>query len=53
LYFSDLNENEFMRQHQIEYRNKKDKQTMLVHANYMIGIDTKIEAFKKHGIWFI
>ena len=53
LYFSDLNENEFMRQHQLEYKNKTDKKTMLVHANYMVGIDKKIEAFKKHGIWFI
>jgi hypothetical protein len=55
LYFAELNDNPHMRQHQIEYRNRPNRgsEAMLVHANYMIGIDTKIEAFKKHNLWFI
>jgi hypothetical protein len=57
LYFSEWDKNEYMRKHQEDYRNMdeetREKNMYLVHANYMIGIDTKQEALKKRNLWYI
>jgi len=34
-----------------QYRNNKSKRTSFVHANWMVGVDAKIRAFKKMGLW--
>jgi hypothetical protein len=36
------------------HKNKdKTKKLAFVHANWMIGIDTKINAIKKKGLWYL
>jgi hypothetical protein len=36
------------------YKNKdKTKKLAFVHANWMIGIDAKIDALKKRGLWYL
>jgi hypothetical protein len=36
------------------YKNKdKTKKLAFVHANWMVGIDTKINAFKKKSLWYL
>ena len=37
----------------IPYKNTPNKNTYFVHANWMIGNDTKIAALKKRGLWFL
>ena len=36
-----------------EYESATDKTPAFVHANYMVGNQTKIDALKKHDLWFI
>lgn len=52
LYFNELNENPRYRMLQIKF-----KQSILpvyfVHANWMVGMEAKINAFKKKGLWFV
>jgi hypothetical protein len=52
LYFNEPNPKKHLRDAQ-----EKFKQSTLpiyfVHANYMVGIDRKIEAFKSKNLWFI
>jgi hypothetical protein len=52
LYFNELDNNHRFRELQIKF-----KQSILpvyfVHANWMIGMETKINAFKKKGLWFV
>ena len=53
LYFdTSINRNSYARVIQ-EYNNIPDKQTYFVHANWMIGNDTKIAALKSKRLWFI
>lgn len=36
-----------------KYRDEEKGPVAFVHANWMIGIDTKIAELKKHGLWFL
>jgi len=36
-----------------DYRDVEKGPVAFVHANWMVGIDTKIAAFKEHGLWFL
>lgn len=36
-----------------QYENAVKKPLAFVHANWMIGIDNKIKALQKHGLWFL
>ena len=36
-----------------EYENMQNKDIYFVHANWMVGKDTKQNALKKYGLWFI
>ena len=45
LYFSELSDNPFFRKNQEDFRKSTEK-ALFVHANYMIGMDTKIQALK-------
>jgi hypothetical protein len=35
------------------YRDVEKGPVAFVHANWMVGIDTKIAAFQEHGLWFL
>lgn len=35
------------------HQNNKNKEAFIVHNNHMVGIETKIENFKKESLWFI
>lgn len=35
------------------YREKCSKNPILVHNNYIVGLDAKINRFKKHNLWFV
>lgn len=52
LYFRELNENENFRQVQINFKNSSEP-VYFIHANYIIGIDNKIENLKNKNLWFI
>jgi hypothetical protein len=52
LYFNELSDNPYFRQAQTFFK-KSMEPVYFVHANYMIGIDTKIEALKQKNLWFI
>lgn len=52
LYFNELSDNANFKQLQINFKNSSEP-VYFVHANFMIGIDTKIEAFKKKNLWII
>lgn len=43
---------EFMEQKN-KYRANQQKMVAFVHANWMVGIDTKINALKKKGLWYL
>ncbi len=36
-----------------EYEKEPNKNTVFVHANWMIGNENKIEALKAHGLWYL
>lgn len=53
LYFNELNDSNMnFRQAQIDFKNSSEP-IYFVHANYMIGIDNKIDALKQKKLWFI
>jgi hypothetical protein len=52
LYFNELSDNLNFRQHQIFFKNSTEP-VYFVHANFMVGIEVKIEAFKNKQLWFI
>lgn len=52
LYFNDLKEEPFFREFQEKF-NKSNEPVYLVHANFMVGIQTKIESLKKKNLWYI
>ena len=52
LYFKELNDNENFRQVQINFKNSSEP-VYFIHANYIIGIDNKIENLKNKNLWFI
>jgi lipopolysaccharide biosynthesis glycosyltransferase len=52
LYFNELHDNPKYRELQIKFKQSVFP-VYFVHANWMIGLDTKIDAFKKKGLWFV
>ena len=52
LYFNELHDNIQWRKAQEDYRSSPNN-THFVHANWMVGVDTKINAFKSKQLWFI
>jgi len=52
LYFNDLKTEYYFRKAQVKF-NQSDSPIYFVHANYMVGIDTKIEALKSKNLWFV
>jgi len=53
LYFNELNDtNMNFRQAQTNFKNSNEP-VYFVHANYMIGIDNKINSLKQKNLWFI
>ena len=51
LYFNEDNPKYIDKQR--EFRNSDPSQVMFVHANWMMGLQTKIDALKSKGLWFI
>jgi len=52
LFFNDLNNDVHLRELQLLFVQSQHP-IYLVHANWMVGIETKITAFKSKGLWFI
>ncbi len=52
LYFSEPHPIDWVRNLQEEFKRSNEK-VYFIHANWMVGVDTKISAFKKHNLWFI
>lgn len=52
LYFNELKEETYFRQAQEEFKNSTEP-VMFIHANYMVGLETKINALKSKNLWFI
>jgi hypothetical protein len=52
LYFSELHSNPRFREQQLQFR-KSTLPVYFVHANWMVGMQTKIDALKKKGLWFV
>ena len=52
LYFNDPSENPYYRDLQEQF-NKSTLPVYFVHANWMVGMETKISAFKRKGLWYI
>jgi lipopolysaccharide biosynthesis glycosyltransferase len=52
LYFNEPNENPVYRRFQDQF-NKSTLPVYFVHANWMIGMETKIEALKRKGLWYV
>jgi hypothetical protein len=52
LYFNELSDNDTYRNLQLSFRQTK-KPLYFVHANWMIGIDTKINALKSKSLWYL
>ena len=52
VYFSELSDNERYKEIQLAFK-KTDLPLCLVHANWMVGVDTKIKALKDKNLWFI
>jgi hypothetical protein len=52
LYFNELDYDQTYKQRQINFRNSTEP-VYFVHANFMIGIDVKVDALKKKNLWFI
>jgi hypothetical protein len=53
LYFSELHANPAYRKLQEEFRQSSTPPPKFVHANWMVGNDKKIQAFKDNGLWFV
>jgi lipopolysaccharide biosynthesis glycosyltransferase len=52
LYFNELSNNHDFRKIQLDFK-KTEKPLYFVHANWMVGIDTKINALKNKGLWYL
>ena len=52
LFFNELNDDIKLREIQLSFA-KSEYPIYLVHANWMVGIETKIDAFKRKELWFI
>ena len=52
IYFNELSDVPEYRKLQLDFKNSK-KPICLVHANWMVGVDTKINALKSKNIWYL
>jgi len=52
LYFNELSNHEMYRRLQLEFKNTQ-KPLYLVHANWMVGVETKINELKKKNLWYV
>ena len=52
LYFNELSNHEMYRRAQLSFRETK-KPLYLVHANWMVGVETKINELKKKKLWYL
>jgi lipopolysaccharide biosynthesis glycosyltransferase len=52
LYFNEISENPRYKKLQEDFINSTHP-VYVVHANWMIGMETKIAAFKRKGLWYI
>lgn len=52
LYFNELNDNPRYRELQLQFKESTHP-VYFVHANWMVGMETKIEAFKGKNLWFV
>jgi lipopolysaccharide biosynthesis glycosyltransferase len=52
LYFNELSNHEIYRRLQIEFK-KTQKPLYLVHANWMVGVETKIKELKNKNLWYL
>jgi len=52
LYFNELSDNPTYRNLQLAFR-QTEKPLYFVHANWMVGIDSKISALKNKGLWYL
>ena len=52
LYFNDLHNHPYYRNFQIQFK-KSQSQVYFVHANFMVGINTKINALKSKKLWYL
>lgn len=52
LYFNELSDNSDYREVQLKFKNSLEP-VYFIHANYMVGVDTKINAFKEKQLWII
>jgi hypothetical protein len=52
LYFNEPSNNKYYKEIQNKFYRSNDT-VYFVHANWMVGINTKIEALKKKNLWFI
>ena len=52
LYFNELNEDARYNELQIKFKQSSHP-VYFVHANWMVGMENKIEAMKKKGLWFV
>jgi len=46
-------QNDFLKSEKDKYEAIPHKSPAFVHANFMVGNEKKINAFKKYGLWFI
>jgi lipopolysaccharide biosynthesis glycosyltransferase len=52
LYFNKLHNDDKYRELQIKFK-QSNLPVYVVHANWMVGMETKIDALKKKGLWFV
>ena len=52
IYFNELSNHEMYRRLQIDFK-KTQKPLYLVHANWMVGVETKINELKKKNLWYL
>jgi hypothetical protein len=52
IFFNELSDNSRYQALQLAFK-KTEKPLYFVHANWMVGIDTKINALKNKGLWYL
>jgi hypothetical protein len=52
LYFNELSETPIYRDIQLKF-NESTHPVYFVHANWMVGMENKVKAFKNKGLWFV
>ena len=52
LYFNDFHSHPYYKSMQIQFK-KSQTPVFFVHANFMVGINTKIDALKSKNLWYL